>query len=87
MTLLNILHSGGAFWGLTAVFVVLEAIFLFQLIKGQKSGSVQQDLAKGTQTYKKPIPLFKNPFIWLMIIVLVAYIFTLSQLSSDYKGV
>lgn len=83
--MLNVFASGGAFWGVTAVAVLLEIIFLYQLFAGQKSGSQQQDLDKGTQYYKEPIKWYKNTFFWLALTVAGLYVFALSQIASDYR--
>lgn len=85
--LLNILHSGGAFWGLTAVFLVLEIIFIYQLAKGSKSGTYVNDGSGGSIPSNKNKPWYTNTFFYFSLAVLIAYIIALFIIKSDYKGV
>lgn len=83
--MLNVFASGGAFWGVTAFFVLLEIVCLYQFFAGQKSGSQQQDLNKGTQYYKEPKKWYKNNFFRGAVIILILYVFALTQIASDYR--
>lgn len=84
--MLNIFHSGALIYVLTAVFLLLESVFVYQLIKGQRSGSVIQDLDHGPQYSKKPVAWYKNPFTWYALATLVLFIWAVSSVASDYKG-
>lgn len=85
--LLNILNSGGAFWGVTGVFVLLEIIFLYQLVKGSKSGTYVNDGRGGSIPSTKNKPWYTNTFFFLSLAVLALYIVVLVTIDSDYRGV
>lgn len=87
MTLLNILHSGGAFWGITAVFLFLEAVFIYQLVKGSKSGTYVNDGSGGSISSNKNKDWWTNTFFHFAWVVAVLYIVALLILRSDYRGV
>ncbi len=84
---LNILHSGGAFWGVTAVWAVLFVIFLYQLIKGSKSGSYVNDGKGGSIPTTVNKKWTKNTFFYFLIAITVLYAFALYVIARDYKGV
>jgi hypothetical protein len=85
--LLNILHSGGSFWGVTAVFLFLEIILGYQLYKGSKSGTYVNDGAGGSISSKKNKPFYTNTFFHFMWVLLAIYIGALLIIASDYRGV
>lgn len=88
--LLNILHSGGLFWGLTAVFLILEVWFLYQAVKARKSGGITQgNISTGFKPIldDKKTPWLKIHMVWFAIAVLVLYVVALLIVASDYKGV
>jgi hypothetical protein len=85
--LLNILHSGGAFWGVTAVFIVLEVIFIYQLVKGSRSGTYINDGGGGSIPSNKNKLWWTNTFFKLACAVLVLYVVALLVIRSDYRGV
>lgn len=85
--LLNILHSGGAFWGITAVFLFLEIVFLYQLSKGSKSGMYVNPGDGSSVPTSKNKPWYTNTFFHASWILALIYIGVLFILSSDYRGV
>lgn len=80
-----LLSSGGAFWGVTAVFVLLQIIFWYQIIKGSKSGTYVNDGSGGSIPSIKNKPWYQNNFFKLAVIVLIAYTVALLVIHSDYR--
>lgn len=85
--MLNILHSGGAFWGVTGVYLFLLVVFLYQLIKGSKSGSYVNDGAGGSIPTNVNKKWYKNTFFYFAVAVTVLYVIALFIIASDYKGI
>lgn len=80
-----LLSSGGAFWGVTAVFVLLQAIFWYQIVKGSKSGTWVNDGGGGSVSSKENKPWYQNNFLKYSVITLVLYIGALIAIYSDFK--
>ncbi len=80
-----LLSSGGAFWGVTAVFLILQFICWYQAIKGSKSGTWVNDGAGGSIPSDKNKPLYQNNFFKGAVIIIVLYIGALIAIYSDYK--
>jgi hypothetical protein len=71
--------------GLTAVALYLIWTFGYRLIVGQKSGSVQQTPNGTLYTDKAPSAL-KNPYLWGIVVVVMLYIFALTQVKSENRA-
>jgi hypothetical protein len=86
MQLLNILASGGLFWGLTAVYVALSVWFLYQTFKARKSGW-RQDAVNVKREGTEKIPLLRIGAFKFFLAITAAYIIALLIVASDYRGV
>lgn len=80
-----LLSSGGAFWGVTAVFLILQFICWYQVIKGSKSGTYVNDGSGGSIASAKNKPWYQNNFFKGAVIIIIAYIGALLLIYSDYK--
>ena len=81
-----LLSSGGAFWGVTAVFLILQAIFWYQIIKGSKSGTWVNDGSGGSIASPKNKRWYQNNFFKYFVIPLtIVYAIVLAIIYSDYK--
>lgn len=81
-----LLSSGGAFWGVTAVFLLLQAIFWYQIYKGSRSGTWVNDGSGGSIPSPKNKRWYENNFFkWFSIPTLVIYLIVLAVIYSDYK--
>lgn len=86
MTLLSIFHTGGLTLALTIIFAIGEAFFLSRAIKAHNSGWDQQ-VQGGIVGGPEKIPFHKIPYFWFAVVLFAAYVFAITQIASDYKGV
>jgi len=88
MNILNIWNTGGVTETLLAFAAIVSGIFWYQAYKASKSGSQQQDLARGTQYYDTNVPIWKLPKFWLGVAVWVIILLAIAFIvAPDYKGV
>lgn len=78
--------SGVLIPGLTGVYIVLLAIFGFQLFRNIKKGGSTQDLEKGTQYDTNKNPFYKQHPFYFIVAVTIAYIVALLIIHSDYRA-
>jgi len=86
--LLNILHTGGLFETVTGIFLLLQGIFWYQIVKGGKSGTWVNDGSGGSISSSKNKKWYQNNFFkWFSVPLAIAYIIFIIVVASDYKGV
>lgn len=87
MYLLNILASGGLFWGITGVWAALTGWFMYQAVKAHNSGWRQTDKYGKEIGGPEKIPYMKIPQTKFAIAVTILYVVALLVIASDYRGV
>jgi hypothetical protein len=89
MNLMFSLFYGHGLWPIQLVFFILIAIFGYQWLKGQKSGTFYT--GPGETDARTPsdvnLPFYKNKFFWGVVVVIVIMIIVGMIIGSDYKGV
>ena len=87
-TLLGIFSPGavGATIGLTAVFGLIITIFLYQVFKAAKSGSVQQS-PKGTIETLQNMGPSQQAMFWMAVVTFIIYIACMIGHGISYRPV
>ena len=83
-----LLSSGGAFWGVTIVAVILLLWFGYNYIKVRNAGYVidaKQGDGKGMTSDPTKVKAKENAFLFYFAAIVMAYIIALVVIYNDYK--